>query len=282
MEVMPHNPAAGPHRAAIQLKVGGGGWPLSVELTVEPHVYLHAAELVQSFDVHGRMLGLAYKDECSAVWRQVEPRPETDLAEFAVSWLAIANASPRAEYQALLTVRDARGRLIEACPGFQNPTFTPGLIGSEQNPTDIGGLLVQVLSTDVAAASVVPFLKEPSMSNTQKENAKATPLKHVEVPPSTPLSKKKKLSAVVEVVRVAIDRKPASTLVIIDHVRIPQHVTWVDLHPGHHTLEVAIAGQPGDVGAAELRCEAGLIAEARVQIPPGETEAYSGEVPFNV
>lgn len=160
MEVMPHHSAAGPQRAAVRLKVGDGLWPLSVELTVDPHVYLHAAELVQSLDVHGRMLSLAYKDECSAVWRQVEPLGDPGRVELAVSWLAIANASPRAEYKALLTVRDARGRLVEAWPGFQNPASTPGLIGSEQNPTDIGGLLLQILSTDIAAASVVPIFKE--------------------------------------------------------------------------------------------------------------------------
>jgi hypothetical protein len=173
------------------------------------------------------MLGLAYKDECSAVWRQVEPLADQEGAEFAVSWLAIANASPRAEYKALLTVRDARGRLVEACPGFQNPTSTPGLIGPEQNPTDIGGLFVQVLSTDVAAASVIPFSKDPIMPKTTKPVAAggATP-KHVEPPPEVfiaPLQPKH------------VEPPPGAFIAPLQptHVEPPPESFVAPLHPQH-------------------------------------------------
>lgn len=293
MEVMPHNPATGPQRALIRLKVGDGLWPLSVELTVDPHVYLHAAELIQSLDVHGRMLGLAYKDECSAVWRQVEPLAADGRTEFAVSWLAIANASPHAEYKALLTVRDARGRLVEAWPGSQNPTATPGLIGPEQNPTDIGGLLVQVLSTDVAAASVVPLFKEPTMAQPPKSPAAGgvTP-KHVEPPPEALVATSQPkhvepppgafFAASQKRVRVTITRNPATTRVIIDGVRVEDDETWTDLNPGRHNLQIGVAGKAGDQGAGSLHRGETQIAAAAVEIPEGEIEAYSAEVPFNV
>lgn len=131
-------------RAAVRLKARPDMWPLSVELTVEAHVYLHDADVVQALETHGRALSQAYKDERSALWRQVGPPDGGDEAELAVSWLAIANAAPQADYVATLTIRDGRGALLEAWPGSQNPTRVPGRIGPSGNPTDIGRIGITV------------------------------------------------------------------------------------------------------------------------------------------
>jgi len=136
-------PASG--QTSIRLIARPGAGPLSVELTLEPHVYLHFAELVQDVGAHGMTIPQAYKNESSVVWRQIEARaPDSATIAFDISWLAIANAAPGAFYTAIVTVRDAHCDLLDGDDMFGNPTRARGQIGPASNPTDIGRLDVLV------------------------------------------------------------------------------------------------------------------------------------------
>ena len=83
-------------------------------------------------------------------------------------------------------------------------------------------------------------------------------------------------------VRVALSRDPATTVVIIDRVPAPQDRGWLDLPPGVHTLEIALAGRAGDTGLAILEHNGRQIAACTVRIEPGQTQAYSAAVTFEV
>ncbi|CAN7189294.1 hypothetical protein LJR225_000523 [Phenylobacterium sp. LjRoot225] len=132
-------------KGEVRLAAGASVGPLSVELTLDRHVYLHEAELVQACGRHARMLPQAYKDESSVVWRQVEPcPPDAETTAFTVGWRVIANAAPGATYAAALSVRDARGELIRPVESFENPVRAQGQIGPAANPTDIGRLSVRI------------------------------------------------------------------------------------------------------------------------------------------
>jgi len=70
---------------------------------------------------------------------------------------------------------------------------------------------------------------------------------------------------------------------MIDRVRIPQNVNWIDLDPGGHVLEVAIHGAAGDTATGAVQRHGAVIAKNTATIPDGETEAYSqAGAPFNV
>jgi len=132
-------PASG--QTSIRLTARPGAVPLSVELTLEPHVYLHFAELVQDVGAHGMTVPQAYKNESSVIWRQIEAcTPDSATIAFDISWLAIANAVPGAFYTAILTVRDAHCDLLDGDDTFRNPARARGQIGPASNPTDIGRL----------------------------------------------------------------------------------------------------------------------------------------------
>lgn len=146
MELMLTRSATALQRAVIRLGSEPDLGPLSLELTVDPQVYLHAAELVQTQGFHGRIAPAAYKDARSVVWRQLDFADQPKL-ELGLSWLAIANARAHADYVATLTLRDARGQLVPAEPGSQNPTPVPGRIGPPDNPTDFGGLTLLIRRT---------------------------------------------------------------------------------------------------------------------------------------
>jgi hypothetical protein len=129
----------------VRLAAGAAAGPLSVDLTLDPHVYLHDAELVQNCGRHARVLPQAYKDESSVVWRHVEPcAPGAGTISLSVSWRVIANAAPGARYVAMLSVRDARGDLIQPLEPFENPARAQGQIGPAANPTDIGRFSVSI------------------------------------------------------------------------------------------------------------------------------------------
>jgi hypothetical protein len=133
--------------SVVRLLASPDRLPLSVELTLERHVYLDAAELLQACGVHARTVAQAYKDAASAVWRQILACPNDPGAPISldVSWRAIANATPGVRYAAVLTVRDARGERLAAIDGFRNPQRSTGQIGPVDHPTDHGRLRVAVL-----------------------------------------------------------------------------------------------------------------------------------------
>ena len=117
---------------------------LNVELIIEPHVYLHEAELVQRMGIHGCVVPQAYKDEHSVIWRQVEiPSGGACSTAFAVSWVTVANVTPGVEYWAILRIRDSKGHLLEGENAAENPRRVRGKIGPVSAPIDAGRLAVR-------------------------------------------------------------------------------------------------------------------------------------------
>ncbi len=106
---------------------------------------------------------------------------------------------------------------------------------------------------------------------------------HVEPPPIPQAFAATAVNPAAARVRVTLARAPASTRVMIDRVRIPQNVNWIDLDPGGHVLEVAIHGAAGDTATGAVQRHGAVIAKNTATIPDGETEAYSqAGAPFNV
>jgi hypothetical protein len=135
---------AEPALARFRLEGRVGMGPLNVELTLEPHVYLHEAELILHRGVHATAMPHGFKEGSSAAWRNLESGGDLETFSVSIWWRAIANASPEIGYDAFITVRDSRCALLKPQPGFENPARAPGRIGPPANPTDIGRIAILV------------------------------------------------------------------------------------------------------------------------------------------
>ncbi len=119
--------------------------PLNIELTLDPHVYLHEAELIFYRGMNARMVPFGLKDAHSAVWRQLwnDDGAQAPLS-FSIAWRAIATDKPGIAYGATITVRDVRCERLETFPSTENPSRWRGQIGPADNPTDVGQVAIKV------------------------------------------------------------------------------------------------------------------------------------------
>jgi hypothetical protein len=137
--------AQGARLTQVDLDARLGVGAFSVELTLEPHVYLHDVNLALACGARTTTVPQAYKDESSAVWRQVDTaQVAAGAIQFGVAWLAIANASPGAFYTAILTLRDTRGALLGSGTRSKNPARVRRQIGPANDPTDVGHFGVRI------------------------------------------------------------------------------------------------------------------------------------------
>jgi hypothetical protein len=131
--------------AGIRLKAHLLMGSLNVELTLDPHVYLHKAELILDSGVHARIVPFGLKDAHTAVWRQLGSDAGAQVPlSFSIAWRAIATDKPGTPYDATITVRDVRCVLLETFPSTENPSRWRGQIGPADNPTDVGQVAVKV------------------------------------------------------------------------------------------------------------------------------------------
>jgi hypothetical protein len=113
--------------------------PLSVRLTVDSHVYLYGAELMQDCGGHSKVVAVSTKGLDSAAWSAVS-RCSADATNisFGVRYETVYTEKPGHRYTIELAVLDSQGVPLDAYDGSQNPCRDDGEIGPAGNPTDMG------------------------------------------------------------------------------------------------------------------------------------------------